>query len=155
MPQPMVSPALQQDVSPPLSSITPEPQSPPAWLYEVPTPSSSPCSASSVGSLPTITALAPTTGPVGTEVTISGGGFTSQGNAVYFGAGYIPNLASTDGTTLVFTVPGSLDPACLFAQPRCLLPSYATQPGTYHLAVASPNGMSNRVIFTVVASSIP
>ncbi len=155
MPEPMVSPAVQYDVSPPLRSITPGPASSPSRIYQVPATAASSCLPTPVGPLPTITALSPTTGPAGTEVTISGGAFTSHGNAVYFGAGYIPSLASADGTTLVFTVPGSLDPACLFATPRCLRPSYATQPGTYQLAVNNANGISNQVAFTVVPTGTP
>jgi hypothetical protein len=154
-PQPMVSRDVQHDVSPPLRSITPVPLSPPIWIYQVPSAASSPCPSTPVTAGPTIAALAPAAGQVGTEVRISGAGFTPRDNAVHFGAGYIPGLPSPDSTTIVFAVPDSLDPACLFAQPRCLLPSVATQPGTYQVAVSNSNGMSNAVTFTTVPRTIP
>ncbi len=151
----MVSPDVQHDVSPPLRSITPIPLSPPSWIYQVPDAGPAPCPSTPAIAPPSTAALAPATGWVGTEVRISGTGFTPHDNAVHFGAGYVPGLASPDGAAIVFVVPGSLDPACSFAQPRCLLPSHVTQPGTYQVAVSNSNGMSNPMAFTLLASGTP
>ncbi len=44
-------------------------------------------------------------GVSGTDVTLTGGGFSTSGNIVYFGNRAIKNVPSPTGTTLVFTVP--------------------------------------------------
>jgi hypothetical protein len=60
---------------------------------------------------PSVTGISPTSGPVGTVVTITGRGFASLNNAAAFGQGYIRGLDSADGTTITFTVPEGLAPA--------------------------------------------
>jgi hypothetical protein len=102
-----------------------------------------------------LTTLEPAAGPVGSEVTIRGSGFSPTENAVYLGQGYVPHLRSADGTTLAFVVPASLEPACRFATPPCRIPSIATPDGTFQVAVVNGNGMSNRAAFTVVPSAQP
>ena len=66
----------------------------------------------------TITAVSPTSGPIGTLVTVRGTGFAAQNNAVKFGRGYIRGLSSSDGTTIRFSVPEGLDCARLSALDR-------------------------------------
>jgi len=41
----------------------------------------------------------------GTEITLTGSGFTTTGNTVHFGAQTLSNIISPSGTNLVFTVP--------------------------------------------------
>ncbi len=94
--------------------------------------------------------LAPYSGSVGRQVVITGSGFTSTENTIHFGAGVIPYLISQDHTTLVFTVPSSLDPLCFFSNPRCLMASQMVQPGMYPVSVSNANGTSNALNFTVV-----
>ena len=55
-----------------------------------------------------ISYLSPSSGAVGTFVTVFGNGFTPTGNTVRFGNGIIANLNSTDGRTVSFTVPSTL-----------------------------------------------
>ena len=150
--QPPEGQSVHHDTSPPLQSLTPVPPAPPASAYLVPLPAGETC-VPAAGAAPTIVAVEPAAGSVGMTVTIRGDGFTPTDNAVYFGRGYVPQLGSPDGVTLVFVVPDSLNPPCLFASPPCRVPSLATPPGTYEVAVANGNGVSNRAAFTVAASA--
>ena len=104
--------------------------------------------------IPVIYSLAPTAGLVGTQVTVTGSGFTSTGNKLKFGNLGVENnpsysLNSTDGKTLVFTVPTSNYFACWFTTPACYAPSVLVQPGIYPVSVTNANGTSNVVNFTV------
>jgi hypothetical protein len=49
--------------------------------------------------------MSPSSGPVGSQVVITGTGFTPTGNYVNFGGYGMPNQNSPDGTTLTVTVP--------------------------------------------------
>lgn len=98
-----------------------------------------------------VAGITPSTGPVGTTVTVTGRGFARGGNVVKFGRGYIRDLQSTDGVTLSFEVPGGLDlcapdPAgpCPGGYPR-------VAPGEYEVAVRTENETSNSVTFTVTS----
>ena len=145
---------MHNDVSPPLSSMTPLPAGLPASVYLVPVPTTEAC-LPPVATAPVLTTLEPAAAPVGSEVTIRGGGFSPTENAVYLGQGYVPHLRSADGATLAFIVPASLEPACRFSTPPCRTPSIATPAGTFQVAVVNSNGMSNRAGFTVVPSTQP
>jgi len=102
--------------------------------------------------VPTVAAVAPSAGPVGTTVTFEGSGFSPTGNIVKFGVGYLSSLTSPDGQTLRFVVPeghnmcapselGSSEP-CAQAYPR-------VQPGSYEVSVVTRTGTSRRFFFTV------
>jgi hypothetical protein len=55
---------------------------------------------------PSITVLSPTSGPIGTSVTITGSGFAATGNTISFGDWQSPNVSSSNGgTSITFTVP--------------------------------------------------
>ena len=131
----------------------------PSPAYDKNTHSSSSSSISSVH----INDLSPSSGPVGTEVEITGSGFNWTNNIVYFGDEMIPSSSlrriedTTDGSSfdvaLEFTVPSSIGPACN-SVPRCLAPSRAVTPGVYPVYVSNTNGVSNTVNFTVTAGSL-
>ena len=91
---------------------------------------------------PFIAQMVPTSGPVGTGVTLSGSGFTPRGNTVRFGPGYIEDLGSPDGRALPFTVPEGYTLPYAGAFPP-------VQPGPHEVRVVNANGTSNTVVFTV------
>lgn len=91
---------------------------------------------------PFIAHMVPTSGPVGTGVTLSGSGFTALGNTGRFGPGYIENLESPEGRTLAFVVPDGYNLPYAGAFPPVQL-------GPHRVWVVNANGASNRVVFTV------
>jgi peptidoglycan hydrolase-like protein with peptidoglycan-binding domain len=100
-----------------------------------------------------INSMMPTTGMVGSAVTLYGSGFTND-NTIVFGNGVVPHVSSPDSRNLTFTVPSSLSPACMYTNPACYMssmPSMQTPPGTYPVSVTNTNGSSNSMNFTVVA----
>jgi hypothetical protein len=116
----------------------------------------------SVGSttptLPTLTGLAPVSGPVGTAVTLTGTGFAPTGNLVFFGrsGGVVaPTLLSAaDGRTLSLVVPRVAVPPCqVLRAPGQACPQFVEeiQPGTNTVAVMTPDGTSNSLNFSVTA----
>ncbi len=124
--------------------LPPQPVPPP-----VPTPTSTP---NPVPSAPAIISLSPLSGQVGATVTIIGTGFTATGNTVNFGSNVISNLSS-NGTSVVFTVPSYTHLACRDATPPCYAPDLQISPGNYPVSVTDPNGTSNSVSFTVVGKA--
>lgn len=100
------------------------------------------CGGTYWGGTPVISYLSPTTGAVGTTVTIYGTGFTQTGNTVRFGNGIIANIGAPDGRALSFTVPATLT-------------GYGTQPvtlATYDVSVTNGEGRtSNTLPFTVTS----
>jgi len=94
----------------------------------------------------TITSLSPSSGPVGTQVTITGFGFSPNQNMISFGAGSGSNnyVNSPDGKTIVFTVPTYSS-----------VNGTPIQPGVYGVRVTTPNGASNIINFTVTSVSTP
>jgi hypothetical protein len=91
---------------------------------------------------PFIAQMIPTSGPVGTGVTLSGSGFTLRGNTLWFGPGSIEDLGSPDERTLPFTVPDGYNLPYAGAFPP-------VQPGPHEVRVVNANGTSNSVVFTV------
>lgn len=95
-------------------------------------------------SQPTIQYITPTSGGVGTSVTIFGTGFTTTGNAVHFGSGVVANLNSYDGRSVSFTVPSNLS-------------GFGSQPitlSTYNVSVTNGLGItSNAVPFAVTSTA--
>ncbi len=103
---------------------------------------------------PYIYSLSPASGPVGSYVTINGSGFTSTGNIIKFGdlgTEYNPNYnASSNGTSIVFTVPSSNYYACQNSFPTCYPPNHFTAPGTYAVSVTNANGATSNVMYFTV-----
>jgi hypothetical protein len=92
-------------------------------------------------------------GPIGTQVTVYGSGFTPEDNLVLFdGFGVIPHLASKDGTTITFTVPDYLDPYCLYIAPRCGHPQVMVVQKRYEITVQNTQGVSGTLSFTVTGA---
>jgi hypothetical protein len=102
---------------------------------------------------PAVTTIAPSGGPVGTTVTIEGSGFSPTGNIVKFGVGYLSDLTSPDGRTLLFTVPEGHNicpPTELGYQEPCAGGAYPqVQPGSYPVSVLTRTETSRQVLFTV------
>jgi hypothetical protein len=147
--------AERHDTSPPLSSLPAVPSPVGTERYQARGLDAQACEAPAGQGAPSVVALSPPAGPVGTEVRVVGAGFSPEGNAVHFGYGYLPDLASPDGATLVFRVPGALDPACLFTRPPCRIVSLATEPGTYEVVVSNAQGASSAASFSVTAGLGP
>lgn len=104
---------------------------------------------------PDIDSMSPTSGPVGTTVTLTGRGFTYD-NTIKFGSGVIVHVASYDnGTRLIFNVPEYLNPACYYANPPCMTfaPSQRVTAGSYDARVENSNGESNKKTFKVTDAS--
>ena len=112
---------------------------------------------------PTISSISPTSGRVGTQVTIYGRGFNtnivcfaypcvnnnSSSNTINLGMSIIPNVYSSDGTSLTFTIPAYTNSACQYSSPACVIPQYQIIPGTYPVFVTNTNGTSNVSSFSV------
>ena len=104
---------------------------------------------------PMISTLSPTSGRVGTTVTIYGSGFTTSGNRVKSGELGLENNPNynlgSNGTTVTFIVPFSNYLSCWYSIPACYAPVQMTAPGTYLVSVINGNGAtSNLSYFTVI-----
>jgi IPT/TIG domain len=100
---------------------------------------------------PTIDALSPASGPVGTLVTIRGSNFTPEDNFILF-QGAKPFAAgspvhSVTGTSLQFRVT-----TCPSRQPQC--PGFYPAAGSYFVAVKNENGTSNEAKFDLISPSV-
>lgn len=96
-------------------------------------------------STPTISSLSPTSGPIGTQVSIYGSGFAATGNRVNFGQlDALPGSFSSNGTNIVFTVP-TYSP----------INGLSVQPGNYPVSVISVDGRSasDSINFTVTGTT--
>ena len=99
-----------------------------------------------------ITSATPASGPVGTEVTLSGSGFTSN-DVVLFGGGAIAAVhVSSNGTKLSFVVPSSAGPYCKPDQ-ACPMYEMLVTPNTYKVSVENTSNYVtsvNSISFTVI-----
>jgi len=98
---------------------------------------------------PALASLSPTSGAIGAAVVVHGSNFASSGNSVKFGIGYIKNLSSTDGATLQFAVPDTLDPCPPDSTNPCTTFLARPLPGDYQVVVISGGKSSNSLTFTV------
>lgn len=119
--------------------------------------------AASAQSRPVVESLSPNSGRIGTQVSISGSGFTTSGNTVAFTAlalapgaqmpnepSVIPNLPS-NGSVIVFNILPVWRPACSYSPSGpCPIGNFPTAPGTYGVVVTNAYGASNSAILTVV-----
>ena len=118
---------------------------------------------------PVIYSLTPTSGRIGTQVTINGAGFGTNNintnscilyggstcanpylpNIINFSGNIIPNVYSFNGTSLTFNVPSYSSPACLYSNPACMIAQTQILPGIYPVSVVNANGVSNSMNFVV------
>ncbi len=101
--------------------------------------------------IPSLSYLTPSAGPVGTEVTASGFGFTPVNNRLEFDRNAIGYLPSADGKTLTFTIPSQITIGVPCA-PDAACPPPPSRPvelGDHEISVINSNGASNTLIFTV------
>jgi hypothetical protein len=95
-----------------------------------------------VSTTPIVSYLSPTSGGIGTSVTLYGAGFSTTGNSIHFGPGVIANIGSPDGRAVSFVVPSYLS-------------GFGSQPvtlSTYQVSVVNAAGIvSNAVPFTVTS----
>ena len=112
--------------------------------------------------------VTPTSGPVGTTVSITGFGFTSANTVLMDGnvaANNVPIASSiaiactTNPTchgginqTITFTIPTALAPYCT-AGMACAQYMRLVTPATYAITVLNSNGTSNTLYFTVTSGS--
>lgn len=114
-----------------------------------------------------VLSISPSSGSLGTEVTIRGSGFTSTNNDVGFSnpnittyggghAGYLNELSSADGRTLRFRLPdnaGLLLGVCAMSQLKigqaCPDGGLPLPVGDSEVFVANDHGQSNHVPFSV------
>ncbi|MBN2444135.1 MAG: IPT/TIG domain-containing protein, partial [Spirochaetales bacterium] len=103
-----------------------------------------------------ISALNPDTGSPGSVITITGDGFSSTGNTVYFRSTEttslfnVEDVDSPDGSTISFTIPTYLRLACSFDDPPCAAPYVQVSAGVFDVYVITPDlAESNRLSFTV------
>ncbi|MDR3558254.1 MAG: hypothetical protein P4L61_01855, partial [Candidatus Pacebacteria bacterium] len=103
----------------------------------------------------TITSINPISGAVGTQVTITGAGFTPSGNTVIFGnTATIPNLSSADGTHITFVVPANAGSQVCSQSVSNNCSVTATAAGSYAVQVQNVNGLASTkgIAFTVTTS---
>lgn len=98
-----------------------------------------------------IVSLSPLSGAVGTQVTITGKGFTATKNNIHFGVGGIASVNSADGTHLTVQVPQSVGPCDFIGaySQECAAPEQLITPGSYPVSVSNINGTSNSLSFVV------
>lgn len=100
---------------------------------------------------PTITSVSPSSGRVGTQVTIYGSGFTPTANTVRFANGGLQNVSAQNGTMILYTIPYATSPCdVLGGGYACAASAQLITPGTYPLFVTNANGTSATVYFTVL-----
>lgn len=105
---------------------------------------------------PVIRAIEPQKGPVGTAVTLSGVNFTTSGNVIRFGGGFIREpVDSEDQRILVFRVPASLVQCSPALVSDCTPDAFKTPLLAQQVQVVNTNGASNIVFFEVSEEEEP
>ncbi|HUZ93052.1 MAG TPA: Ig-like domain-containing protein [Candidatus Paceibacterota bacterium] len=105
---------------------------------------------------PVITSITPTSGTIGTQITVKGYGFSPNLNVIDFGTGFV--LGSLSGSDLVFNIPSyGLTPKCaFFSTPPCNQPNVPLPTGTYYIDVATDaTTHSNALPLTVNPIPLP
>jgi hypothetical protein len=102
---------------------------------------------------PQLRSLNPTSGPIGTKVTLDAN-MIMPGipHRIRFGFGIVKEFTPTnvpDPNLLTFEVPASIDPACRLETPPCGVPSISVQPGIYGVSISNKYGTSNPIPFEV------
>lgn len=147
------------DTAPTRTNITPvtsEPSMPVKPSNPIVTPPSQPIPVlKPISKMVTISSVSPSTGKIGTTVTVFGLGFTSS-NTIYFSGSVVASnvqAASSNGKmSLVFNVPESIGPNCKAGEACPMYLRFVT-PGTYTITVENGNGTSNPSNFIVTDSA--
>lgn len=115
-------------------------------------------------STPSIAGISPSSGVHGTRITITGEGFDLQNNDIGFTKmgkdihttytiGYVNNVPSPDGKTLVFELPQHVG-VCAFSTMEpdvvCIEIALLLEAGDYEVFVVNKNGMSDAKPFTIL-----
>jgi peptidoglycan hydrolase-like protein with peptidoglycan-binding domain len=96
-----------------------------------------------------LSSIAPTSGPVGTQLVLQGSGFDPYNNTVHFGNGGTMHVPSYNGTTIYYTVPAYVSPCDITGGGVCPMYAQLVTPGPYAVYVTSPNGTSGTLNFQV------
>ncbi len=96
----------------------------------------------------TLSYLAPTAGYAGTQVVLSGTGFSTYDNTVHFGMGGTQHVPSINGTTIYYTIPAFVSPCDLIGY-GCGAPAQQVMPGSYPIYITNGNGTSQTLSFQV------
>jgi len=95
-----------------------------------------------------ISSVYPSSGPVGTHVTVAGSGFSATGNLVHFGQSVSLGHTTDNSTTIAYTVPATAGPC--EAPKMCPAAALPVMPGTYPIFVTNAGGQtSNTLLFKV------
>lgn len=99
-----------------------------------------------------LSGISPTSGRIGTQMIITGSGFTQYDNTVRFASGGTQHLPSfNNGTTIYYTIPSYVSPCDLIiGNQACAQYVQLITPGTYPISVNNSNGTTGTVYFTVV-----
>ncbi len=103
---------------------------------------------------PVINSVSPTGAAIGQTVQLTGTGFSLTNNTINFGNGIVPNVISSDETTLSFSVPATLRTGCAFNYPPCPGPWQPTPLGPINISVTNDNGISSTTPFTVILTTV-
>lgn len=96
-----------------------------------------------------VTSMTPTTGPVGTQITITGTGFDAYNNTVHFGNGGTMHVPAYNGV-IYYTVPSYLSPCDVSGGGVCAQYLQQVTPGSYPVYVTTPSGSSGATNFQVL-----
>lgn len=115
-----------------------------ALSFEVLSPATTPA--------PTITSISPASGPTGTKVSVYGDFNPTTDYVTFSGMTERPILGESTAGKLVFTVPQQQGPDC--SNPRMACPQYIRYfpNGKYDIAVVTPRGTSNSVVFEITGN---
>jgi peptidoglycan hydrolase-like protein with peptidoglycan-binding domain len=115
---------------------------------------------------PVISSISPKSGVIGSEITISGSGFTATGNRIKFGDTNSENNPKYSlkpnkivcfkypcPNSITFTVPSTYYVPCLESTPSCAIATRMVQSGTYEVSVINDNGTSNTIKYVVESTS--
>lgn len=101
---------------------------------------------------PSISYITPTSGQVGSTVTVYGSGFLST-NTVLFDGGPVNDVMEMSAGVLMFNVPSSVGADCKPDQ-ACPMYERLISNGTNTISVRNVNGTSNVVNFTVTGGTV-
>jgi peptidoglycan hydrolase-like protein with peptidoglycan-binding domain len=96
-----------------------------------------------------LNSLSPTSGRVGTTITLNGSGFTND-NIVHFGVGGSQLVPSYSGSAISYVVPQYLSPCSVTPSGSiCTQNIQAVTPGSYPMYVQNGNGTTQTLTFAV------